>query len=135
LEIRISTPEPETNCFGTPVPDKIIIYQGLMVASTVIIVMVIVIVVMVIVTKIVGTRIIVITLISTIVVMMTKTMIVIIMLLILKFITISLVVIMIICMWVAGCTHLCSKGCSAVFHIIGGRGLELDVPGIPYCGE
>jgi hypothetical protein len=29
-----TTPELETNCFGTPVQDKIIIYQGLMVAST-----------------------------------------------------------------------------------------------------
>jgi hypothetical protein len=29
-----TTPEPEPNCFGTPVQDKIVIYQGLMVAST-----------------------------------------------------------------------------------------------------
>jgi hypothetical protein len=32
-----TTPEPETNCFGTPVQDKTTIYQGLMVASTVMI--------------------------------------------------------------------------------------------------
>jgi hypothetical protein len=30
-----TTPEPKTNCFGTLVQDKTIVYQGLMVASTV----------------------------------------------------------------------------------------------------